>query len=82
MEDWALEERVKVWNLRERIQNYFNMYNESKSRIKSSYECSNPFSYTISVRQGENLSPFLFALLSNDLEKFLSLYNVSGYHAS
>ena len=56
----------------------FNMYNDSKSRIKSNNECSNLFSCNVGVRQGENLSPFLFALFLNDLEEFLSLHNVNG----
>jgi hypothetical protein len=53
------------------------MYNESKSRIKASNECSNLCSCNVGVRQGENISPFLFALFLNDLEEFLSLYNVN-----
>jgi hypothetical protein len=40
----------------------FYMYDESKPRIKSNNECSNLFFCNVGVRQGENLSPVLFAL--------------------
>jgi hypothetical protein len=55
-----------------------NLQNLLFSRIKSNNECSNLFSCNVGVRQGENLSPFLFALFLNDLEEFLSLHNVNG----
>ena len=49
----------------------------------SNLECLNGklsdyFPSNIGVRQGENLSPFLFTIFLNDLENFLSESNVKG----
>lgn len=53
-----------------------NMYKNIKSNInisKSDYfPCNN------GVRQGENMSPFLFAVFLNDLEIFLQTKNCKG----
>jgi hypothetical protein len=38
--------------------------------VRNNQEYSAFFRCDIGVRQGENLSPFLFALYLNDLEKF------------
>ena len=48
-----------------------NMYNNIKSCVTINSECSDYFASTSGVRQGENLSPFLFAIFLNDLEDFL-----------
>ena len=39
---------------------------------------SDYFMPTLGVKQGENLSPFLFALYLNDLDIFLRQNNVAG----
>ena len=57
------------------------MYNGSKSRIAFNGEFSEYFPCKTGVRQGENLSPLLFALYLNDLETFLLQHNVAGLHS-
>ena len=49
----------------------YNMYDNIKSRIKHQNEFSAFFPSDCGVRQGENLSPLLFAIYLNDLESFL-----------
>ena len=49
----------------------FNMYTGIKSRIMYNGEMSEYFSCNIGVRQGENMSPFLFSLYLNDLQQFI-----------
>ena len=51
-----------------------NIYNNIKSCVQVNWKKSDYFSCYTSVRQGENLSPLLFALYLNDLESFLK-YN-------
>ena len=53
-----------------------NMYNDVKSCITYNNCKSTYFSCDIGVRQGENLSPFLFALFLNDLQSFLEKENL------
>ena len=48
-----------------------NMYRNIKSCVSFNGNVSEYFFSFNGVRQGENLSPFLFALFINDLEKFL-----------
>ena len=48
------------------------MYDNIKSCVSVNGVMSNFFESNIGVRQGENLSPFLFAVFLNDLESFLS----------
>ena len=50
----------------------FNMYQETKACIKLNNKLSNSFNCNIGVRQGDNLSPLLFALFINDFETYLS----------
>ena len=55
-----------------------NMYDGIKARIKANNMFSDCFPCKRGVRQGENLSPFLFSLFLNDIEQFLSSHGVSG----
>ena len=48
------------------------MYNNAKSYIRNNNINGEMFNCGIGVRQGENLSPLLFALYLNDLQEFLS----------
>ena len=54
------------------------MYQGIKSRITFNGNNSDYFNCNNGLRQGENLSPFLFALYLNDLEEFMVLNNVEG----
>ena len=58
-----------------------NMYKGIKSMLKINGMLSEFFNCNIGVRQGENLSPFLFSLYINDLEEFLVEKNVLGIHS-
>ena len=48
------------------------MYDSAKSYIRHNNTSSGTFRCELGVRQGEHLSPLLFALYLNDLENFLS----------
>ena len=50
----------------------YNMYDSAKSYVKQQSMTSGLFACNVGVRQGENLSPFLFAIFLNDFEKSLS----------
>ena len=58
-----------------------NMYNGIKARIKANNCFSECFPCKRGVRQGENLSPFLFSLFLNDLEEFLISNGANGLHS-
>ena len=47
------------------------MYKGIKSMLEINGMLSDFFNCNIGVRQGENLSPFLFSMYINDLEEFL-----------
>jgi hypothetical protein len=49
----------------------FNMYQKIKSCVVSGGENTDFFTVSTGVRQGENLSPLLFAIYVNDLESYL-----------
>lgn len=49
-----------------------NLYYNAKSAVMSSGQLSQTFACNIGVRQGENLSPLLFALYLNDFERYVS----------
>lgn len=55
-----------------------NMYNSIKSCVMIGEQKSEYFMCNVGVRQGENLSPFLFSLFLNDLEEFFVQENVKG----
>jgi hypothetical protein len=55
-----------------------NMYRGIKSKISMNGMSSDFFCCNVGVRQGENLSPFLFSIYINDLEEFLTEKNVVG----
>jgi hypothetical protein len=55
-----------------------NMYHKAKSCVQINTNRSDYFPCSIGVRQGENLSPLLFALYLNDLEKFLNDHGFNG----
>ena len=55
-----------------------SIYNCVKSRVKHDNTLSEPFTCNIGVRQGECLSPFLFAMYINDLEAELAVKGVAG----
>ena len=50
----------------------YNMYKNAKSCVKQQTLISGLFACDMGVRQGENLSPFLFAIFLNDFELYLS----------
>ena len=50
----------------------FNMYENIKACVKLNNQLSKSFTSNIGVRQGDNLSPLLFAIFINDFEQFIS----------
>ena len=55
-----------------------NLYKDTKSCVVYNNVNSDFFPRCNCVRQGENLSPFLFAVYLNDLESFLGTCNLKG----
>ena len=53
-----------------------SIYSSVKSRVKHVNTLSEPFTCNIGVRQGECLSPFLFAMYVNDLEAELAVNGI------
>ena len=49
-----------------------NLYSQAKSCVAVNSDYSNFFCSNIGVRQGENLSPILFAMFLNDMKEFMS----------
>ena len=56
----------------------YNMYQNIKSCVAYNGQISDYFPCEMGVRQGENLSPFLFSIFLNDLEDFLNRENLIG----
>ena len=48
-----------------------NMYDNAKSHVSDNNTLSDSFPCQVGVRQGENLSPLLFAMFLNDFKSFL-----------
>lgn len=55
-----------------------NMYSDIKSCLTVNGSHTNFFSCKIGLRQGENLSPFLFSIYLNDLESFFFSANIDS----
>ena len=54
------------------------MYKDVKSKVKLHNVVSEDFEHMLGVRQGECLSPFLFAMYLNDLEEEFRLKGSDG----
>ena len=54
------------------------MYRNIKSKVKLDNTVSSGFTCELGVRQGECLSPFLFAMYLNDLEEEFNLKGSEG----
>ena len=50
----------------------YNIYRQAKSCVKNGSEISEYFDCKVGVRQGDNLSPLLFAIYLNDFEYYIS----------
>ena len=50
----------------------YNLYASAKSCVKKGKDLSQFFNCNVGVRQGENLSPLLFAIYLNDFESYVS----------
>ena len=59
-----------------------SMYENIKSMVKSNNELSDQFTCSLGVRQGECLSPFLFAMYVNDIEDFFYAKGAEGVDAT
>ena len=65
--------------LRDKILNIIkSMYSSVKSRVKFSNKLGNEFHCSLGVRQGECLSPLLFSLYLNDIEKHVINLGLDG----
>ena len=59
----------------------YNMYADIKSCVRKQSELSDFFPCMTGVRQGENISPFLFTIFLNDIEEFLTHQGLTGLEA-
>lgn len=76
--EYAMAEAYTKWYYLKCFDVIVKMYSECKSRIAVNNNFSEYFPCRIGVRQGENLSLFLFALFLNDVESFLMTTNNIG----
>ena len=51
----------------------YNIYENSKACVKKDKNISPSFTNDLGIRQGDNLSPLMFALYLNDFKQFLSM---------
>ena len=51
----------------------YNLYQNTKACVKLNNKLSQSYRCNVGIRQGDNLSPLLFALFINDFNEFLSL---------
>ena len=63
---------AKIQCIRKNFKTYNCRYQNIKTCIRKGNEYSELFNCEIGVKQGENLSPYLFSLYLNDLEFFLA----------
>lgn len=76
--EYAMAEAYTKWYYLKCFDVIVKMYSECKSRFAVNNNFSEYFPCRVGVRQGENLSLFLFALFLNDVESFLITTNNIG----
>ena len=75
----ALWQKLLRANVRGKMFNViYCLYDSIKSCVKSGDKYSAFFNCNIGIRQGENLSPFLFALYLNDIESYFIANDVES----
>lgn len=75
----GLWQKVQKCNIKGKIFTViYNMYQNIKTCIKKGNDFSGFFNCDVGVKQGENLSPFLFSLYLNDLEDFFIENNIDS----
>ena len=74
-----MAKKMVSFNIKEKcLEIIKNMYKNIKSCIKVNGSISSFFTSNVGVRQGENLSPFLFNIFLNDLYNFFSMQNLNS----
>ena len=71
-----------IWHYRKAFNVVRNIYDNVKSCVQLKNNKSAYFNCYTGARQGESLSPLLFALYLNDLESFLKYNNVKNLSLS
>ncbi len=62
------------------LNSIINLYKNTKSCVSYNGKCSEYFITKVGVKQGENLSPLLFALFLNDMEEFFDRNGGKNLH--
>ncbi len=60
---------INLYNLVLEVKCSMSIYHNVKTKVKYNNQLSDEFSCSLGVRQGECLSPFLFAMYVNDTGK-------------